>query len=657
MGEAAAVAETIILMIAFSVVTALSIRAVPHNGAVWAMIWAMFFGMAGELGATIGVSRTGFTTPEIEQGLVVVAPSEIDGLASIGFAIALSAWVVAVFLLGTHLLILFPRGSAVSVPWRWVAWASALSMAAIFISTVLAVAPWVDTPYDEIYESEMGAAGVFGFLMLVLMLIAVASLVHLVRRFWRSVGEERLQYRWVTWSLAFQVLIIFGFSWLPGSSLLSTVVLALVPVSFGIAIMKYRLYDIDVVINRTIVFVLLAAFITAVYAIGVVAVGSLLGGSSVWLAMTATAVVAIAFEPVRARAQRLANRLVYGKRATPYEVLSELSRRLPDAEDEVGLLDRMAEQLALGTGAEPSAVWLAEGDRFERAASFPTDPADGESLRWVELPGYVVSIEHDAELLGALTVELPTGSALHPAELRLIEDLAGSAGLVVRKLRLDAELEATARDLESSRRRLVEAQDLERRKLERDLNDGAQQNVLGLKVKLALVARVAAEENSGRTAALLEQMTEDAQAAIVEIGDLAKGIYPPHLESEGLGGALRALAAGSAVDVDLVGKASRYPLEVEAAAYFCISEAMTNSVKHGTPPIRIEIEDDGRELAFSVSDEGPGFNQSETVQGVGLVNMADRIDSVGGQLSITSSTGGGTTVNARIPIPAMTGSG
>jgi signal transduction histidine kinase len=373
--------------------------------------------------------------------------------------------------------------------------------------------------------------------------------------------------------------------------------------------------------------------------------------------MTATAVVAIAFEPVRARAQRLANRLVYGKRATPYEVLSELSRRLPDAEDEVGLLDRMAEQLALGTGAEPSAVWLAEGDSFERAASFPTDPADGESLRWTELPGHVVAIEHDAELLGALTVELPTGSALHPAELRLIEDLAGSAGLVVRKLRLDAELEATARDLESSRRRLVEAQDLERRKLERDLNDGAQQNVLGLKVKLALVARVAAEENSGRTAALLEQMTEDAQAAIVEIGDLAKGIYPPHLESEGLGGALRALAAGSAVDVDLVGKTGRYPLEVEAAAYFCISEAMTNSVKHGTPPIRIEIEDDGGELAFSVSDEGPGFNQSETVQGVGLVNMADRIDSVGGQLSITSSTGGRTTVNARIPIPALTGSG
>ena len=119
MGEAAAVAETIILMIAFSVVTALSIRAVPHNGAVWAMIWAMFFGMAGELGATIGVSRTGFTTPEIEQGLVVVAPSEIDGLASVGFAIALSAWVVAVFPLGTHLLILFPRGSAASVPWRW----------------------------------------------------------------------------------------------------------------------------------------------------------------------------------------------------------------------------------------------------------------------------------------------------------------------------------------------------------------------------------------------------------------------------------------------------------------------------------------------------------------------------------------------------------
>jgi len=546
--------EMMIIAVPFVSVTTLAIRAVPHNGAVWAMIWAMFFGVAGELGHLVGVARMGFTSVEIENRKVFFAPSEIEAFASLGFAVTLSVWFVAVFLLATHLLILFPGGTAGSVRWRWVLWASGLSMAALFTSAMLGLAPWVDRPYNEIYATDMGPQGVVSVLLLVLMFCAGAALVNLVRRFRRSVGEERLQYRWVTWALAIQVLLIFGFSWLPDSSLIGTVALALVPLSFGVAILKYRLYDIDVVINRTIVFVLLAVFITVVYAVGVVALGSLVGGSSVWLAMAATAVVAVAFEPVRARAQRLANRLVYGKRATPYEVLSELSRRLPEAEDEVGLLDRMAEQLALGTGAERTGVWLVEGDWFELSASYPPADGEGEALEWGDLPGHVTAIEHDGERLGALTLEQPAGSTLHPAELRLVEDLAGSAGLVIRKLRLDAELEETAAELESSRRRLVEAEDLERRKLERDLNDGAQQNVVGLKGRLSSAARLAAEEESTRTAELLEQMSNDAQAAVNEIGDLARGIYPPLLESEGLEAALRALAAAAPVDEAQQGK-------------------------------------------------------------------------------------------------------
>ena len=155
LGEVGAAAEMIIA-IAFTVVTTLSIRAVPHNGAVWAMIWAYFFGAATDLGRTIGFARTGFTTEEIELGQVAVAPSEIDALASIGFAVALSAWIVAAFVLITHLLILFPGGSAGSVRWRMVAWVSALSMAVFSISVALGVAPWVDTPYDEIYGRWFG---------------------------------------------------------------------------------------------------------------------------------------------------------------------------------------------------------------------------------------------------------------------------------------------------------------------------------------------------------------------------------------------------------------------------------------------------------------------------------------------------------------------
>ena len=642
-----------IIAIAFTVATTLSIRAVPHNGAVWAMIWAYSFGAATDLGRTIGFARTGFTTEEIELSQVAVAPSEIDALASIGFAVALSAWIVAAFVLITHLLILFPGGSAGSVRWRMVAWVSALSMAVFSISVALGVAPWVDTPYNEIYaEDGSGPAGIFELLWLVLMLIAAGSLVDLVRRYRRSVGEERLQYRWVTWALALMVLIIVGAGSFIDSSLPFVVALALIPLSFTVAILRYRLYDIDIVINRTIVFVLLAVFITVVYAVGVVALGSLVGGSSVWLAMAATAVVAVAFEPVRARAQRLANRMVYGKRATPYEVLAELSQRLPEAEDESGLLDRMAAQLASGTGAYRAKVWLVEGGLLQRAASHPSphDAGEADVAEWRDLPGHVTAIEHDGDRLGALTVELPAGSVLHPAELRLVEDLAGSAGLVIRTLRLDAELEETARELELSRRRMVEAQDLERRKLERDLNDGAQQNVVGLKVKLSLAARLAAEEESIRTAELLEQMSNDAQTAVDAIGDLARGIYSPVLESDGLAAAIHALAAQSPLEVRVtIDVATRRPLEVEEAVYFCISEALTNASKHAAAPIVIVVTESDGGLSFSVADAGPGFDLRGVVLGAGLDNIADRLDALGGSLTITSEPGSGTTVAGSLP--------
>jgi hypothetical protein len=338
LGESSDVAEMLLLAPIFGIVLVLAVRAVPGNGAVWALIWAAVFGVSGQLGDSVAAARAGITSSEVEKGLVDLAPSELDTLAAIGLAVALSVWVLAVFLLANHLLILFPSGSPRSPFWRSMAWLSGVCMALIVIPTALAVAPWVDRPYTEIYDGELGASGLLGTLVLVLMLIALAALVHLIRRYRRSSGDEKLQYRWVTWALGLQVLAIFSIAVVPAplQEILSTLALALIPVSFGIAITKYRLYDIDLVVSRSLVFLGLAAFITAIYVAVVVGIGALFSGSELWLSITATAVVAVAFEPARNRLQRWVNRLVYGQRATPYEVLSDLTRQLAATETEEG---------------------------------------------------------------------------------------------------------------------------------------------------------------------------------------------------------------------------------------------------------------------------------------------------------------------------------
>ncbi len=399
---------------------------------------------------------------------------------------------------------------------------------------------------------------------------------------------------------------------------------------------------------------MLAGFITLVYAGVVVGVGSLVGGSSVGWSIGATALVAVVFEPVRDRVQRWVNRLVYGRRATPYEVLSDLTGQLAATEREEGLLDRMALRLAEGTGADRAVVWSANGSGFAPAASEPASNGEVEPVESLDaIPGSVVSISHDGAVLGALSVESRRGDGLTPTELRLVEDLAGSAGLLMRRLRLDASLETKARELEESRRRLVDAQDVERRRLGRQLEEGAQAQVVALKDQLGLAEQQAHTEGAERAVGLIAQMALDTQDAIDQIQALANGIYPPLLEAEGLVAAVSALAEVAPVDVRMESDLSEsYPLQVEAAVYFCISEALTNAVKHGEAPMTIEVSDRSGELTFKVSDSGPGFDVNRVRRGSGLDNMADRLDALDGTAVVESAPGGTTTIAGRVPLIA-----
>jgi signal transduction histidine kinase len=563
------------------------------------------------------------------------------------------------------IVLLFPDGELLSGRWKPVKW-MIVGTASLGAAMGFLTGGWGGDSSQVIrpgflYEltrtiTEVGQVMFFTFFA-VSILAAVASIFV---RYARGSVVIQHQIRWLlvgATTLAVVVLLVLITSGLPGVASGWTAFalgtgMAMIPTAIGVAVLRYRLYDVDIVISRSLVFVLLVGFITVVYAGVVAGVGSFVGGSSLGLSIGATALIAVAFEPVRARVQRWVNRLVYGTRATPYEVLSDLTGRLAVAESEDRLLARMAERLGEGTGADRASVWLTDETGFHLAAASPDATGLPERVRtFGEMPGSAFAVLHEGEVLGALVIAKARGDVLTPTEAGLIEDLAGSAGLVMRRLRLDDELARKAEELEESRRRLLDAEDVERRRLERELHDGPQQQAAGLKAKLGVARALAEQKGITQLASLTGQMVDEAQDAIEQIRSLAQGIYPPLLQSDGLEAAIPATAASSPMDVNVdVRLDGRHPIPVEAAVYFCISEALTNAAKHGEGPLSVSVSDAGGELVFEVADRGPGFDPAVVERGAGLNNMSDRLDVLGGSIAIVSAPGSPTRVIGSVPV-------
>ena len=505
----------------------------------------------------------------------------------------------------------------------------------------------------------------------ILLLAAAAPMV----RTRRARGEEREQLRWIAYVVLTTVAVDFlqvAISFVALSPLLEWTFTATnllgfgvgLPVAAGVAIFKYRLYDIDVIIGRTLVYGSLAAFITAVYVAVAVGVGSLVGTGgqpNLGLSVLATAIVAVGFQPVRSRLNRVANRLVYGRRATPYEVLSQFSERVSESYAAHDVLPRMARVLAEGTGAEQAQVWLRAGDLLRPAASWPDLPdPDGAAGKVLAVVGQILpaipesdraaAVRQQGELLGALTVRKRTGEPLTPIEIKLLEDLANQAGPVLKNVGLTAELLQRLDELRASRQRLVVAQDAERRRLERNLHDGAQQNLVALKVKAGL-AKALARKDPAKAEELVGQIAADADEALHTLRDLARGIYPPLLADRGLGAAVEAQAGRATLPVVVEAEGvARYPQEVEAAVYFCVLEALQNVQKYaGASHATIRLSHLEAKLAFTVEDDGHGFDPSTTRRGSGLTNIADRLDALGGGLEVTSGPGTGTRLTGSVP--------
>ena len=567
-------------------------------------------------------------------------------------AMWLSNWVwVIPFAALSFLFLLFPTGQLRSARWRPVAWFLAGSFALVGIAALVSATLEWSHPFTQ---SGQSFTGLVTIILLAAMLVSVTAVIV---RFARSSGEERLQLKWFA-AAATVVVVGLAATMLNNNSAVASVLSNLaflwLWVSIGIAVLKYRLYEIDIVISRAVLYGSLAVFITAVYVGLVAGVGTLVGNRrSALLSALAAAVVAVAFQPLRHRAGRLANRVVYGRRATPYEVLSDFSRRVGGAYSSEDVLPQMARIVATGTGAEEVIIWLRVGGELQPAASSSGQNADAAALyadgdAMPALPGADVSVPvvHQGGLLGAISIRMPRAEPLRPAGEHLVTDLASQAGLVLANAGL-------IEDLRSSRQRLVTAQDEARRRLERNIHDGAQQDLVALSIKLGL-AEVTLDEDTAETRQILRQLRADATGALENIRDLARGIYPPLLADLGLVAALSAQAGKFSfpvtVEADGIGRSSQ---DAEAAVYFCCLEALQNTSKYANPTQAcVTLQAQNGALRFTTADDGAGYDSRHTPMGSGLRNMADRLAALGGELDVRSAPGSGTTVTGRLPFPA-----
>ena len=559
---------------------------------------------------------------------------------------------------------LFPNGRVISRRWLPLAWFGAAATA------LLTIAFMIDPD---------GYPPMINVSFLLFALAGLSSVVPLVVRYRRSVGVEREQIKWVFYGLAISVpMLVIGTSGVffgAVGAIWAFPPLVILPTAITVAVLRFRLYDIDLVISRTLLVAGLAGFITVTYVAIVVGVGSLVGRGdepNLVLSVAATALVAVAFQPVRRRLRRVANRMVFGRRATPYDVLSGFATRVGAAEASPETLVGLAELMADGTGAEPARVWLRVGSQLRPAATWPVEQHTGDQSVRVEadsaptLPDADLAIpvlEQD-ELLGVLTIAKPRGERVTEVDVDLVERLAAASGVLLRNLRLDAELAQRLEEIEASRQRLVGAQDEARRRIEAELGGGTRAQLTTLREQLSLLAGDVDEESAPKTTMLLGQLVTSTDTALDTLEGLAAGVYPPRLAADGLTVALSEQAGRAALPVAVeAAGVGRYPAEVEAAVYFAVLEALQNVAKYAdADTARVRLAHEAGRLIFEVTDDGAGFDSSSVSLGTGLQGIVDRLDTVGGSFTIVSEPGTGTTVTGTIPtisehadVPALTG--
>lgn len=478
-------------------------------------------------------------------------------------------------------------------------------------------------------------------------------------------GDEAAQLRWFVYAvLVTAAAMAVGFA-VFRSPTLGVLAIPAIPVTAGAAIVKYRLYDIDVVISRTLLAAIMATAVTAAYLAVVVGVGSLLGVTAqpnLTVALLATSIVAVAFDPVRRRVQQGVDRLVHGPRTTAYEALARLSGQLAQTEDRADLFAGLASTVAAGVGASTVTLWVGPADQLVPVAAWPPGSPAGDqpiaTLPALEHSGrlHVRPIVHQGLVRGAVTLTQAPGAALTPVEDRLLRDLAAQTGLVIENVGLGAELQdrlrqisGQAAELRAAAKRIVEAQDQARRRIERDLHDGAQQRLVTLALDLQAIEQQAGSLGDDGLVAAVDRARGDLTLALSELREMARGIHPALLTEDGLEAALSFLAERSPLPVHLDAQLPhRLPSDLESTAYFVVSEALANAAKHSAASsVRVVVGVvDGR-LVIDVADDGCGGADGR--RGSGLQGLVDRLATVNGSLVVRSPHAGGTRLRAEIP--------
>ena len=501
LSQAAVLSSFAVFVLSFAATGLVLATRLPQNSLGWLFC-------AAALSWGLGAFSLSYAGTAVRHGLP---------LASAAGHAANFSWGVGIALATVFPFLLFPSGGYLSRRWRWVGGLAMAAVAVFVAATLLKPGRIPGLPV----ENPLGLGDDRGFFdalngisLTAVLIAALAGVICLVLRFRRSDGEQRQQFRWLLYAglIVAVGLIVGGLIETRGgqsetsvnyTNSLSAAVMCTVPIAMAIVILKYRLYDIDVVINKTLVFGALAAFITVVYVAVVVGIGALLGSSNepnLGLSIAATAIVAIAFQPVKDRVERVANRLVYGIRRTPYEVLADFSDKVATSYETQEVTPAMARTLKEATGAARAEVWLALDSTLVLSASTEEGRGgddvivlDGVGIDAIAGADEVAAVTHQQELLGALAIAKERGEPVTSADRRLLSDLAAQAGIVLRNARLTAELQARldeismrAEQIRESRRRIVAAQDRARRRLERDIHDGAQQHLVALAVKLNL---------------------------------------------------------------------------------------------------------------------------------------------------------------------------
>jgi signal transduction histidine kinase len=500
----------------------------------------------------------------------------------------------------------------------------------------------------------------------------IFSQVYRYRR--ASTPVERQQTKWVAFAITAVVtgFIVFGllfnvfFPMVNQSnspySLLQIIyplLLLLLPVSVGIAILRYRLWDIDIIIKRTLVYGILTACVVGIYVLIVGYLGALFhSNGNLLISLIATGVVAVVFQPLRNLLQRGVNRLFYGQRDEPYVVLAGLGQRLKTTLDPDAVFSTIVETVKEALKLSFVAIEVKEGTSFVKAASSGTPPVK-EALR---LP-----LLYQSKQVGILIIA-PRGrdDALTPADLHLLDDLTQQIGTAVHTVRLTSDLQALTGDLQRSREHLVTAREEERRRLRRDLHDGLGPMLSAIMLNVGLV-RTIYRRDPKTTDTLLNQLEEEIELVIGDIRRVVYNLRPPALDELGLVGAIREYVArfgneeqvnnaALKVTVDAPKSLPHLPAAVEVAAYRIVQEAVTNVIRHAHAHsccVCFQVQDT---LQIEVSDDGKGIEEADR-SGVGLNSMRERAEELGGTFTINKASPCGTQITACLPLAVETKAG